>query len=193
MTVASYQYHFLCKGFSRDAVINEFFNWYSFLLRIILIFTLLLWEPYKIYILLWLMIHEPQINLSHVWSSQVLACLWCRDVCLGNVISIYILSNKRIRLDLHPSFTSLCICLVTIDNVDICSILKPTYFLQAVFDCLFLLLANSIFSVSAIIFPQQVLSNIFHSFFLNSNVPKTANLQLQWMLCCKNFPQYCIA
>ena len=31
---------------------------------------------------------------------------------IGNIISIVILSNNKSRLDLHPMFVSLCICLV---------------------------------------------------------------------------------
>jgi len=55
---------------------------------------------------------------------------------IGNIISIYILRNNHIRLDLHPSFTNLCICL-------------------AVFDSLFLITSNSVFAVQAAIWPQQ--------------------------------------
>lgn len=50
----------------------------------------------------------------------------------GNVLSIIILNNRRGGLDLNSSFTSLLICL-------------------AIFDSLFLLLANSIYTASALL------------------------------------------
>ena len=71
---------------------------------------------------------------------------------IGNIISIVILSNNKSRLDLHPMFVSLCVCLVG-------RILKwpesRTWF-QAVFDCIFLTSSCSIFTVTAVLYPSQV-------------------------------------
>ena len=55
---------------------------------------------------------------------------------LGNLISILIFQNRSQGLDLNPNFSQLLICL-------------------AVFDSLFLVFVNSIFSVSALMLPEQ--------------------------------------
>ena len=55
---------------------------------------------------------------------------------LGNVLSVHILHSRHSGLDLHTSFTNLLICL-------------------AVFDSLFLVCANSVYAVSAIMWPAQ--------------------------------------
>ena len=89
----------------------------------------------------------------------------CTFFMPGNIISIYILRNRHIRLNLHPGFTNLCICLVNIfvhlymlQNKTIMhrQYLHLLYNFQAVFDSLFLIFSNSIFAVSALIWPHQV-------------------------------------
>ena len=85
----------------------------------------------------------------------------------GNIISIYILRNNHIRLDLHPSFTNLCICLVGffwfMQSYD----LSWSLVFQAVFDSLFLITSNSVFAVQAAIWPQQVIYTLYTLYEVN--------------------------
>ena len=55
-------------------------------------------------------------NLSHkkYWIFYSETSAFILYFLSGNIISIYILRNRHIRLNLHPSFTNLCICLVKI-------------------------------------------------------------------------------
>ena len=46
---------------------------------------------------------------SYIQYSETFMCTFLMP---GNIISIYILRNRHIRLNLHPGFTNLCICLV---------------------------------------------------------------------------------
>ena len=63
---------------------------------------------------------------------------------LGNVLSVHILHSRHSGLDLHTSFTNLLICL-------------------AVFDSLFMVCANSVHAVSAIIWPASYFCQYFET------------------------------
>ena len=55
----------------------------------------------------------------------------------GNLATIYVLQRRHSNLDLNPTFSNLLVCL-------------------AVFDSLFLLLANLVYTVTAVLHPRQV-------------------------------------
>ena len=73
---------------------------------------------------------------------------------LGNLVSIHVLQSRASALDLHSDFVILLICMVS--HHDSSSVNCLSTLVQAVFDFLFLVFANLVYSVTAILLPNRV-------------------------------------